>query len=119
MILCITAVKAQADSTLKEFTGRYIFPDGSVVPDVTVSLEAEGLSMSSTVGVSALTKLGVDSFAVVEYSGTALFTRGEGNKINGVHIEAAGYILDGVKDAATGWTYRFYLRPAEAIITKK
>lgn len=119
VVLCVTSVKAQADSTMKEFTGRYIFPDGSVVTDVTVSLEGEELSMVSSVGVSALTKLGVDSFSVVEYSGTAVFKRGETNKINGVHIEAAGYILDGIKEGDTGWSYRLYLKPSEPIITKK
>lgn len=119
VVFLVTCAKAQVDSTLKEFTGRYVFPSGSVVTDITVSLEGEELSMVSSVGVSGLTKLGIDSFSVVEYSGTAVFKRGEANKINGVHIEAAGYILDGVKDESKGWSYRFYLRPSETIITKK
>ena len=98
------------DTTLREFTGKYVFPDGSVVPDVDVILESSGLVMTSSAGSSSLVKMGVDSFQIVEFSGTAVFKRGDDKKINGVHIEAMGYILDGNKVPGS-WVFRLYYRP--------
>lgn len=73
LLICfITLIHAQVDSSLKEYTGRYIFQEGNVVPDVTVTFEGEQLAMSSTAGNSALEKLGVDSFSIIEFSGTAV-----------------------------------------------
>ncbi len=112
VMCCITTIHAQVDSSFKEYAGRYVFPEGTVVPDVTVAIEGEALTMSSTAGTSTLTKLGTDSFSIVEFSGTAVFKRNETNKINGVHIEAAGYIMDGTKDESNGWSFRVYLKPA-------
>ena len=99
------------DTTYKEFAGKYVFPDGSVVPDVEVILETSGLTMTSSAGSSSLIKLGVDSFQIVEFSGTAVFKRGDDKKVNGVHIEAMGYILDGNK-VPSGWVFRSYYKPA-------
>jgi hypothetical protein len=106
-------MQAQTDS-LKEFTGRYVFAEGSVVPDVTVALEGEQLSMSSTAGTSALTKAGVDSFTIVEFQGIAAFKRNEEKVINAVHIEAGGYILDGTKEEKA-WSFKVYRKPADAL----
>jgi hypothetical protein len=106
---------AQADS-LQEYTGTYIFPDGNVVPSVDVTLAGGALSMSSAAGTSALVQLGVDSFSVVEFSGTAVFRRGDDKKVNGVHIEAAGYVMDGKKQQNGLWiftTYATYYPPTK------
>ena len=100
--------------TLEDFVGRYVFPDGSVVPDVTVALSDGALSMTSTAGSSALVELGVDSFSVVEFSGVATFKRGDDKKVNAVHIEAAGYILDGQKQSASGaWAFIYRIKEKE------
>jgi len=99
------------DTTLQEFTSKYVFPEGSVVPDVEVILESGALTMTSSAGSSSLIKLGVDSFQIVEFSGTAVFKRGEDKKVNGVHIDAMGYILDGNK-VPSGWVFRSYYMPA-------
>lgn len=119
IMVCVMSVKAQADSSLKEYTGRYVFPDGNIVADVTVILDGEELSMTSSAGTSGLTKLGVDSFSVVEFGGIALFKRTEEGKINGVHIEAAGYIMDGVKEESSELSYRYFVKPSEVIIVSK
>lgn len=95
------------DTTMKEYVGKYVFPDGSVVPDVEVVLQDSVLTMTSTAGSSTLVKLGVDSFQIVEFSGTAVFRRGEDKKVNLVHIDAMGYILDGNK-VPSGWSRYFY-----------
>ena len=116
--LSLSTVNAQADSTLKEFTGKFVFPEGGVIPDVTVFLEGDQLSMSSSVGNSTLTKLGVDSFTIVEYSGLAVFKRSAENKINGIHIDAAGYIMEGAKEEVKGIASRFFIKPDLANNTK-
>lgn len=105
------AANAQTDS-LQQYTGTYVFADGSPVPSVDVTLADGALSMGSAAGTSALTQLGVDSFLIVQFSGTAVFRRGEDTKVNAVHIEAAGYIMDGKKQANGLWIFREYYLPA-------
>ena len=111
-------VFAQSDSTLKHFVGNYVFAAGSVIPEVTVELVGENLSMISTAGTSSLEKLGVDSFQIVEFSGYAAFKRGAENKVKAVHIEAGGYVLDGVKAEQNGWAFTYYQKP-NAVLTER
>jgi hypothetical protein len=86
------------DTTFKEMTGTYKFAPGSVIPEAIVTLENGVLTMSSAEGVSTLEKVKGDTFNIVNFSGTAIFKRNEAKKIIGVHVEASGYIFDGVKD---------------------
>ena len=119
----IISVNAQSEPPpkppLSDFVGRYVFPEGSVVPDVTVAMSGEVLTMSSVAGTSALTELGRDSFAIVEFSGIALFKRGDDKKVNAVHIEAQGYVLDGQKQSSGAWSFTYYLRPHRDLLAKK
>ena len=96
---------------LTDFVGRYVFPDGSVVPDVTVIISDDVLNMSSAAGASALTELGVDSFNIVQFSGLAAFKRGDDKKVNAVHIEAQGHLLDGTKQSNGSWSFSYYRQP--------
>lgn len=109
----VNFINAQ-DSTLQQYTGKYIFPEGGPVPDVEVTLSGEALSMASVAGSSSLVKLGVDSFQIVEYSGTAVFKRGDDKKVNAVHIEAMGYVLYGQKQNSGLWIFTAYYRPEKA-----
>jgi hypothetical protein len=103
MMLClllgtVAFVQAQAkDSTLNDFVGKYKFPDGSIVTEVIVSMEGEGLVMGSSVGNSALVKTGEDQFSITAFDGTAQFKRDANKKIVGVNINAGGYVLEGTK----------------------
>ena len=119
----IFCANAQSDPApkppLSDFVGRYVFPEGSVVPDVTVALNGEALSMTSAAGSSALTELGRDSFTIVEFSGVAYFKRGEDKKVNAVHIEAQGYVLDGQKQSNGAWSFTYYVRPNRELLLKK
>src|SRR6187401_1894551 len=119
-ILFISA-DAQSDPKppLSDFVGRYVFPEGSVVPDVTVALSGEALTMASAQGSSNLTELGRDTFTIVEFSGIAVFKRGEDKKVNAVHIEAQGYVLDGQKQSGGAWSFTYYLRPNRDLLVKK
>jgi len=119
----IFGANAQSDPApkppLSDFVGRYVFPEGSVVPDVTVALNGEALSMTSAAGSSALTELGRDSFTIVEFSGVAYFKRGEDKKVNAVHIEAQGYVLDGQKQSNGAWSFTYYVRSNRELLLKK
>lgn len=96
---------------LEDYVGKYAFPDGSPVPHVDVVLESGALSMQSEAGNSSLIQLGIDSFQIVEFSGTAVFKRGDDKKVNLVHIEAMGYILDGHKVPSGIWIMRIRKKP--------
>lgn len=89
------------DTTHKEMVGRYKFPTGSVIDEAIVTWDAGILTMSSTAGTSTLEKIKGDTFNVVSFNGICVFQRDTNKKINGVHIDASGYVLDGTKDAAT------------------
>ena len=121
--IVVLSVNAQSDPApkppLSDFVGRYVFPEGSVVPDVTVALNGEALSMTSAAGSSALTESGRDSFTIVEFSGVAYFKRGDDKKVNAVHIEAQGYVLDGQKQSNGAWSFTCYLRPNRELLLKK
>jgi hypothetical protein len=110
LAVCFFTANSQTDS-LTQYTGKYVFPDGSVVPSVDVTLSEGALSMSSAAGSSALTQLGVDSFEIVQFTGIAVFRRGDDKIINAVHIEAMGYILDGQKQPNGVWIFREYYLP--------
>lgn len=103
LMLCLligSAVFVQAqskDSTLNDFVGKYKFPDGSIVTEVVVSMEGEGLIMGSSVGNSTLVKTGEDLFSITAYDGTAQFKRDANKKVIGVNINAGGYVLEGTK----------------------
>ncbi|MBI5856283.1 MAG: hypothetical protein HZB42_01430 [Sphingobacteriales bacterium] len=117
---CFFAANSQTDS-LTQYTGKYVFPDGSVVPSVDVALSEGALSMSSAAGSSPLTQLGLDSFEIVQFTGTAVFRRGEDKTINAVHIEAMGYVLDGQKQSNGIWIFREYYLPVnrELLFSRK
>ena len=101
----LITVTISAQDTLQQYTGKYIFPDGSVVPEVDVTLTEEALYMSSVAGTSSLVQLGIDSFAITEFNGIALFKRNEDKKVNAVYIDAMGYVLEGKKQEDGSWTF--------------
>ena len=92
------AVNAQTDTTLSQFTGKYKFPEGSPVNEITVNYENGALSMVSSVGTSPLEKQGEDVFTITQFQGTATFKRNEAKKIIGVSINAMGYSLEGTRE---------------------
>ena len=98
MLGAVAFVHAQdKDSTLQDFVGKYKFPEGSIVTEVTVSMEGGGLVMGSAVGNSALVKIGEDLFSITAYEGSAQFKRDANKKVIGVSINAGGYALEGTK----------------------
>jgi hypothetical protein len=99
MMFIFAAANAQDSTQNREFVGKYKFPDGSVVPEVEVVIENGMLMMNSSAGTSSLELIKGDTFTIVAFNGTAAFKRNDVKKVVGVHIDAGGYILDGVKDS--------------------
>lgn len=107
-LIIFVTVNAQTDS-LQQYAGTYVFGDGSPVTSVDVIMNDGALNMTSSAGNSSLTRLGIDSFQIVDFSGTAVFRRGEDKRVNAVHIEAMGYVMDGQKQQNGIWIFREYL----------
>ncbi|MBS1639017.1 MAG: hypothetical protein JSR12_03090 [Bacteroidetes bacterium] len=98
----VSSLFAQTDSTHKEYVGKYRFPEGSVVTDVTVVFDGGVLTMQSSAGNSVLEKTSnADVFVIVSFEGTAAFKRNDAKQIVGVVIDAMGYHLEGPKDNPT------------------
>ena len=99
LLLCMgvsAIVFAQTDTTLQHYTGKFKFPEGSVVNEVTISLDKGVLMAVSAMGSSELKKIEGDTFSIVSYNGTATFRRNEG-KITGVEMIVGDIILEGTK----------------------
>jgi len=96
-------LSAQTPSTdsLKEYTGKYKFPEGSEVTEIKVGIENDTLWAYSVKGNSELKRIEKDLFEVVQYTGTATFKRDENGKITGLHIEVGDLIMDGEKSDET------------------
>jgi hypothetical protein len=88
---------AQTDTTLQQYTGKYKFPDGSPVTEITIAVE-NGLLMASSVMGSTEFKptTTADVYEVVVYSGTATFKRKEG-KVTGLQIVVGDINMEGTK----------------------
>jgi len=97
---------APKDTTLQQYVGKYKFPDGSVVAEVTVAIEGDGMTMTSSAGTSALEKKSDDLYVIVQFQGTAKFNRNADKKVIGVSIDAMGYQLEGTKSEGTNaWAF--------------
>jgi hypothetical protein len=110
-IISVTAQTAPTPPPPEDYIGKYVFPEGSPVPEIEVTVSNGVLNMNSAAGASTCTFLGVDSFYIDQFSGTAVFKRGDDKKVNGVHIEAGGYILDGQKTGNGLWLFIAYKQP--------
>ncbi|TAG29833.1 MAG: hypothetical protein EAZ35_09420 [Sphingobacteriia bacterium] len=92
------AAKAQSDTTLQQYTGKYKFAEGSIVLEAVVSLENGSLSVNTSAGSSPLEKQSDDVFVITAFQGTAVFKRNDAKKVIGVSINAMGYALEGTKE---------------------
>ena len=93
---CIKAQNTPADS-LKEYTGKYKFPDGTPFTEVTIVFENGTLTATSEAGSSELKRREGDIFDIVAYSGTAIFKRNEEKKVNKVQVQVDDLDVEGDK----------------------
>lgn len=93
-----TSILAQTpQDTLQHYVGKYKFPDGSVVTEITVSVENGTLMASSTLGNAELRKIETDVFEIVGYGGTATFKRNSDSKVITVQIIVGDINMEGTK----------------------
>ena len=68
-----TAALAQTDSTLKEYTGNFTFPEGSIINTLNITYSDSSLTYTSDRENGLLIKQKADTFSIPSRSGTAFF----------------------------------------------
>jgi hypothetical protein len=99
-----TAALAQTDTTLKEFTGNFTFPQGSIINSINIVYGDSSLTYTSDRENGLLIKEKADTFFTPAHSGTAFFIRDGQKRITGIIIDVMGYHLVGIKDSHTQGT---------------
>lgn len=92
------AQEAPKADSLKEYLGKYVFPEGTVVSEVTVSIEEKIFTIGSAMGSSELKRTGKDVYEVVAFNAIATFTRNADGKVIGIKIEVSDMVLEGTKE---------------------
>jgi restriction endonuclease Mrr len=95
--LSAPAQTPQPQDTLQHYVGKYKFPEGSVVAEITVSVENGVLMASSVMGNAELKKIETDVFEIVGYGGTATFKRNSDGKVITVQIIVGDINMEGTK----------------------
>ena len=93
----LSAQQSPKPDSLKEYVGKYKFPEGSDVTEIRIVVENGALWAKSDKGDSELRRIEKDTFEVVTYTGTATFKRDEKGKVNGLHIAVGDLVMDGKK----------------------
>ena len=99
MLILISFATHAQDSTLKQYVGKYSFPEGSPVTSAEVVLNGSELSVNSSAGASLLEKRGKDTFYLQAYDGLIFFLRNTEGKISGMKVDVQGNVFEGTKDA--------------------
>jgi hypothetical protein len=96
----IATVNAQT-SPLSAYLGKYVFPEGSPVTEVTLTADDSVLVINSAMGSTPLEKKGVDTFYLSAYDAPIIFKRGAGNEVETLTIIVQGMELVAKKTAAS------------------
>jgi hypothetical protein len=115
------AIHAQQtlQDSLQQYTGKYKFPDGSVVTEITVTIENGVLYANSVMGNSELRKVEKDMFEIVAYQGSAEFKRNTEGKVSGVQIIVGDIAMEGTKTELAIFRQLSYRLIMEKISTVK
>jgi len=98
LLFAFAGAKAQTDTLLQQYTGKYVFPDGSPVKEVGVIIQEGVLTATSVMGNSELRKTDTkDVFELVVYAGTATFKRNTDGKVNALQIQVQDVNMEGSK----------------------
>lgn len=114
LLLAFAAANAQTDTLLQQYTGKYVFPDGSPVKEIGVVIQEGILTATSVMGNSELRKTETkDVFEIVSFAGTATFKRNGDNKVNALQIQVQDVNMEGSKtEEGAG----YFLRKREVIL---
>jgi hypothetical protein len=86
------------DSVMTEYTGKFKFPDGSPVTEITLVYENGVLTGQTAMGNSEFKKTdNKDVFEIVAYAGTATFKRNEEGKVTGLRIQVQDIDMEGTR----------------------
>jgi hypothetical protein len=94
------SVNAQT-GPLNDYLGKYVFPEGSPVAEVSLTQEDSSLVINSAMGSTPLEKKGVDSFYLAPYDALVIFKRKDGKTVESISIIVQGQELVGKKEAST------------------
>lgn len=96
-----SSLQAQTDSTLKEFTGKYLFPEGSPVREIVIKADSAQLVGTSVMGNSEFRKTeSKDVFDIVAFAGVATFKRNDKGIIISLLIQVQDITMEGEKAPA-------------------
>ncbi len=99
-VLAFSFANAQNPSpadSLKEYTGKYKFPEGNPVTEIIFSIENGVLTATSAIGGSELKRREGDVFDVVAYGGTATYKRNGDGKVFKVRVQVNDLDMEGEK----------------------
>ena len=100
MMGVLFSVQAQ-NTSLKDYFGKYTFPEGSPVTEISITAEDSLLTINSAMGSTALDKKGVDTFYLAAYDAPVVFKRDANNAVVSIIITVQGMELVGKKEEAT------------------
>lgn len=80
------ALEHNAEPKFVEYTGRYIFPEGTMVDDAVITLSNDTLSATVALGSVVLVPAEQDSFVIPQYGGTVTFVRNGQNRITSLKV---------------------------------
>jgi hypothetical protein len=103
------AQNSPADS-LKEYTGKYKFPEGAPFADITIAIENGVLTATSAAGGSELKRREGDIFDIVAYSGTAIFKRNDAKVITKLQVQVNDLDVEGEKTEGLHLSMEFWHR---------
>lgn len=111
VLLAFSSVKAQTDSTLQEFTGKFKYPEGTPFAEITVAIDNGILMGTSSLGSSEFKKTDTkDVFDIVAYSGVATYKRNAEGKITSLRIQVQDIDVEGSKSDGSPQEPRYFLQ---------
>lgn len=121
-LICAGALYSPAqDSTLNDYTGKYKFPDGSMVPEVDISLSDNILTITAVIGSATLEKINRDTFLIPTYGNAMVFFyRNTENKVSAIKIDTGNDVLEGKKEGVgVAWIREYCWDNPLAVHVKK
>jgi hypothetical protein len=108
MAIILVGVMATANaqtSPLKDYLGKYVFPEGSPVTEVIITAEDTVLTINSAMGSTPLEKKGTDTFYLAAYDAPIIFKRASDNSVETLTIVVQGMELT-AKRASTSYAIK-------------
>jgi hypothetical protein len=98
MMGLMVTVNAQSTS-LKDYVGKYTFPEGSPVAELSITVEDTVLALNSAMGSTTLEHKKLDTFYLAAYDAAIIFKRDANNAVISISIMVQGMELIGKKSA--------------------